>query len=214
MLLRAARDLSAGEEVTFNYWGYGHAIQGYSDRQNASQKHGNGGFSCCCRRCTLERELCEPGTEFSEALHRTVASADSKDLGQLLQRLEELQDIVEAFAKQDAQLQGLCFACAIPALECLQTLLSAADGPLPAGCEAWTRDGAKLWTQQLLAVALRTVAPASAQHIDVEAKGNPDSFVQWLECRYGPFCESSLRRLHDASLQSSWPGLVVRPVCK
>lgn len=214
MLLRAARDLSAGEEVTFNYWGYEHAIRGYSDRQTESQRHGNGGFTCCCCRCTLERTLCEPGTEFSTALHGAAHSADTGDVGHLLQRLEELNVTIEAIAKHDAQVRGLCFACAIPVLECTQVLLNAADGPLPAGCGAWTRDNARLWVQQRLAVALRTVAPATAKHINVEAKGNSDNVVQWLECRYGSFCESSLRRLHDASLQSAWPELVVRPVCK
>jgi len=132
----------------------------------------------------------------------------------VLQRLEELEVIVEAVAEHDEQIYGLCFACAIPVFQCLQALLNAGDGPLPAGCGTWTRDQAKLWTQQHLAVALRTVAPASAKHINEEAKGNPDSFVQWLQCRYGSFCENSLRRLHDASLQSAWPELVVRPVCK
>ncbi|CAJ1413455.1 unnamed protein product [Effrenium voratum] len=59
MLLRAAKDLSQGEEVTFEYFGAQHAMRDLRSRRQVTENHGAQGFSCRCARCSLEEQLKE-----------------------------------------------------------------------------------------------------------------------------------------------------------
>ncbi|CAE7800737.1 unnamed protein product [Symbiodinium sp. CCMP2592] len=93
MLLRAAKDLSKGDEVTFEYFGTAHAVRSYRGRQEISQNHGALGFTCNCPRCAFEnRSREEP---FFQELRRLLPQLEALDSEDSAARLEEFSRIVE-----------------------------------------------------------------------------------------------------------------------
>ncbi|OLQ11868.1 N-lysine methyltransferase SMYD2 [Symbiodinium microadriaticum] len=92
MLLRAAKDLSKGDEVTFEYFGTAHAVRSYPGRQAVSQNHGALGFTCNCPRCAFEnRSKEEP---FFQELRRMLPQLEALSSENSPARLEEFSLIV------------------------------------------------------------------------------------------------------------------------
>eukprot|EP00929_Paragymnodinium_shiwhaense_P097942 TRINITY_DN59500_c0_g1_i1.p1 TRINITY_DN59500_c0_g1~~TRINITY_DN59500_c0_g1_i1.p1 ORF type:complete len:824 (-),score=174.82 TRINITY_DN59500_c0_g1_i1:34-2505(-) len=93
LLLRAARDLEAGEEL---FDCYIKALQPLRDRRRDLQGYG---FACCCNRCRLEEAVLDAGAVEAVLQRGVEAAAAGKDVGG---QKAETQLLEEAVQEADA----------------------------------------------------------------------------------------------------------------